>query len=153
VGFVVSNVALKQVFSEYFGLTHQFSFHRLLHIYHLSLGSGTIGQLMADVPSRLSLTSPPRNLKKILFLTRFGNCIPSSNAKHSIGPSIFFKSSQTLLSLESVVYFLLWVDDLMICIAYVPSISASTFRYCESYSLPQVAAECFHIEQGLILLL
>jgi hypothetical protein len=35
----------------------QFSFHRLLHIkHHLSSGAGTIGQLVADVPSGLSLT-------------------------------------------------------------------------------------------------
>jgi hypothetical protein len=34
VGFVVDNVALGQVFSEYFGFPSQFSFHRLLHIHH-----------------------------------------------------------------------------------------------------------------------
>jgi hypothetical protein len=34
VGFVVDKVALGQVFSEYFGLPCQFSFHRLLHIHH-----------------------------------------------------------------------------------------------------------------------
>jgi hypothetical protein len=36
----------------------QFSFHRLLHIHRLSSGAGTIGQIVADVPSGLSLTSP-----------------------------------------------------------------------------------------------
>jgi hypothetical protein len=59
VGFVVGNVALGQVFSEYFGFPCQFSFHRLLHFrHHLSFGAGTLGQTMADVPSRLSLTPP-----------------------------------------------------------------------------------------------
>jgi hypothetical protein len=51
VGFVVVKVALGQVFSEYFGFPRQFSFHRLLHTHHLSTGAGTIGQLVADVPS------------------------------------------------------------------------------------------------------
>jgi hypothetical protein len=60
-GFVVDKVALRQVFSEYFGLLCQFSFHRLLHTHHLSSGAGTIGQVVADVPSGLSLT-PPKKL-------------------------------------------------------------------------------------------
>jgi hypothetical protein len=59
VGFVVDKVALGQVFSEYFGFPCKFSFHRLLHIHHLSSGAGTIGQLVADVGSGLSLT--PKN--------------------------------------------------------------------------------------------
>jgi hypothetical protein len=63
VGYVVDKVALGQVFSEYFGFPWQFSFHRLLHIHHLSSGAGTIGQLVADVPSGLSLT-PPQETKK-----------------------------------------------------------------------------------------
>jgi hypothetical protein len=59
---VVDKVALGQVFSEYFGFPCQFLFHRLLHT-HLSSGDGTIGQLVADVPSGLSLT-PPHEIKK-----------------------------------------------------------------------------------------
>jgi hypothetical protein len=43
--------------SEYFGFLSQFSLHRLLHT-HLSSGAGTIGQLVADVPSGLSVTPP-----------------------------------------------------------------------------------------------
>jgi hypothetical protein len=58
VGFVVNQVALGQVFSEYFGFPCQFSFHRLLHTPHLSSGAGTMGQLVADVPNGLSLTPP-----------------------------------------------------------------------------------------------
>jgi hypothetical protein len=57
-------VALGQVFSEYFGFPYQFSFHRVLHTrHHLSSGAGTIGQILADVRSGLSLT-PPRETKK-----------------------------------------------------------------------------------------
>jgi hypothetical protein len=43
---------------EYFGFLCQFSFHRLLHIHRLSSGTGKIGQLVATVPSGLSLTPP-----------------------------------------------------------------------------------------------
>jgi hypothetical protein len=63
VGFVVDEVSLAQVFSEYFGFPCQFSFHQLLHTHHLSSGAGTIGQLVADIPSGLSLT-PQQGIKK-----------------------------------------------------------------------------------------
>jgi hypothetical protein len=66
VGFVVDKVPLGQVFSEYFGFPCQFSFHRLLHIHHHpSSGVGTIGQLVTDVPSGLSLTPPQETKKKL----------------------------------------------------------------------------------------
>jgi hypothetical protein len=71
-GFVVGKVALGQVSSEYFGFPCQFSYHRLLHTHHLSTGAGTIGQLVADVPSGLSLT-PPQETKKKAFVTRKRN--------------------------------------------------------------------------------
>jgi hypothetical protein len=58
VRFVVDKVALGQGFSEYFGFPCQLSFHLLLHIHLLSTGTGTIGELVADVPSGLSLTPP-----------------------------------------------------------------------------------------------
>jgi hypothetical protein len=64
VGFVVGKAALGQVFSQYFGFLYQFSFHQLLHTNLLS-GAGTIGQIVADVPSGLSLT-PPHEIKKII---------------------------------------------------------------------------------------
>jgi hypothetical protein len=61
----VDKVTLEQVFSQYFGLPCQFSFHRLLHIHHhLSSGVGTMGQLVADVPRGLSLTPPHETKKK-----------------------------------------------------------------------------------------
>jgi hypothetical protein len=68
VEFVMDKVVLGQVFSEYFGFPCQFLFRRLLHTHHLS-GAGTVGQLVADVPSGLSLTHP-KKLKKILNTDR-----------------------------------------------------------------------------------
>jgi hypothetical protein len=63
--FVVDKVALGQIFSDYFGFPCQFTFHRLLHTHHhLSSGAGTIGHLVADVPSGLSLTPPQETKKK-----------------------------------------------------------------------------------------
>jgi hypothetical protein len=70
VGFVVDKVALGQVFSEYFGFPCQFLFHRLLHIYHhLLSGAGTIGQLVADVPSGLSVTQLQETKKHRIFVS------------------------------------------------------------------------------------
>jgi hypothetical protein len=51
VRFLIYKLALGQVLSKYFGFPCQFPFHRLLHTHHLSSGAGTIGQLVADVPS------------------------------------------------------------------------------------------------------
>jgi hypothetical protein len=59
---VAGKAVLRQVFPEYFGFPYQFSFYRLLHIHHLSSGAGTIGQLLADIPSEISLT-PPQETK------------------------------------------------------------------------------------------
>jgi hypothetical protein len=45
VGFVVEKEALGQVFSEYFGLLCQSSFHQFPHNHHhISSGADTIGQ-------------------------------------------------------------------------------------------------------------
>jgi hypothetical protein len=64
-GFVVDKLALGQVFSDYFGFPCQFSLHRLFHIHHhLSSGAGATGQLVADVPSGLSLTPPQETKQK-----------------------------------------------------------------------------------------
>jgi hypothetical protein len=60
VRFVVDKVALGKVFSEYFGFLCRFSFHWLLHTHHLSAAAGTIGQIVADVPSGLNLTPTQR---------------------------------------------------------------------------------------------
>jgi hypothetical protein len=62
-GFVVDEVTTGQVFSEYFDFPCKFSCHQMLHAHHLSSGVGTIGQLVVDIPSGLSLT-PPQKLKK-----------------------------------------------------------------------------------------
>jgi hypothetical protein len=63
---MVDELTLGHVLSEYLGFPCQFSFYQLLHT-HLSSGAGTIGQIVADVPSGLSLTPPQeiKNLKKI----------------------------------------------------------------------------------------
>jgi hypothetical protein len=53
-------MALRQVFS----FPYQFSFHRLFYVHHLSSGAGTIGQLVAEVPSGLSHTPPQETKKK-----------------------------------------------------------------------------------------
>jgi hypothetical protein len=61
----VDRVALGQVFSEYFG----FSFHRLLHtLHHLPSGAGTIGQIVAGVPSGLSPTKPQEITEVLICL-------------------------------------------------------------------------------------
>jgi hypothetical protein len=70
VGLVVDKVALGQVFSEYFGFPCQFSFHRLLHT-HLASGAGTVGQIVDNVPSGLSLT-PPQETKKTTTVFKRG---------------------------------------------------------------------------------
>jgi hypothetical protein len=62
VGFVVDKVVLGQVFSEYFDFTCNSSFDQILHT-HLSSGAGTIGQLVANVPSEISLI-PLHEIKK-----------------------------------------------------------------------------------------
>jgi hypothetical protein len=65
-GFVIDKVALGQFFSEYFGFPCQFSFHRLFYNHlRLSSGAGTAGQIVADVPSGLSLTPPQETKKKL----------------------------------------------------------------------------------------
>jgi hypothetical protein len=76
VRFVVEKLALRQVFSEYFGFPCQCSFHRLLHTHHhLSFGAGTMGQLVADVPSGQSHPTPRRGGKEISLFDRRGVCL------------------------------------------------------------------------------
>jgi hypothetical protein len=58
--FVVEKVVLGQVLSEHLSFPCQFLFHLL----HTSSRAGAIGQIVADIPSGLSLTPTPRNLKK-----------------------------------------------------------------------------------------
>jgi hypothetical protein len=53
-------MALEQVFSEYFGFPCQFSFHHMFHIC-LLFGAGTVSQLVTDEPSGLS---PPTTQNK-----------------------------------------------------------------------------------------
>jgi hypothetical protein len=68
VRLLVDKMTLGQVFSEYLGFHCQLSFHRLLHNHHyLSSGAGTIGQIVTEVPSGLSLTLPKQIKETKLF--------------------------------------------------------------------------------------
>jgi hypothetical protein len=97
VGFVVDKVALGQVFSEYFGFPCQFSFHRLLHTHRLSSEAGTIGQILADVPSglKISLTPPQETKKKkkdnVLIVSQFVDW--SKGRKFGCSPKVLRHSS------------------------------------------------------------
>jgi hypothetical protein len=84
VGFVADEVALGQVFSEYFGFPCQFSFHRLFYIHHhLLSGTGKIGQLVVDVPSGLRLSRPQEEEEEEEDLT-----IVAGKAEYLEGPAL-----------------------------------------------------------------
>jgi hypothetical protein len=79
VRFLVDKMTLGHVSSEYFGINCQFSFHRVLHIHHhLSSGAGTIGQLVDDISSGLSLAPPEESKKK---LTKNGPAVVARQGK------------------------------------------------------------------------
>jgi hypothetical protein len=71
VASVVDKVALGQVFSEYFSFPYQFSFHQMPHSHHhhQSSEAGITGQIVANVPSGLSLTNPKKLKKKVQVCT------------------------------------------------------------------------------------
>jgi hypothetical protein len=58
VGIVVDKVALGQVFSEYFCFPCQFSFHRLLHIYH-HLHALRYNRLISGRRTKWAQSDPP----------------------------------------------------------------------------------------------
>jgi hypothetical protein len=69
---MMDKVALGQVFSGYFGSpanSHSIDSSTFIIIIIYHPGAGTIGQLVADVPSGLSLTQSQetKNKKKLLF--------------------------------------------------------------------------------------
>jgi hypothetical protein len=66
---MADKVAQEHLFSEYFSFPCQFSFRHLLHTL-LSSGADTLGQIVADVPSGLSLTPPEENLKENTYKNR-----------------------------------------------------------------------------------
>jgi hypothetical protein len=99
-GFVVDKVALGQVFSEYVGFPCKFLFHRLLHIHHhLSSGAGTIGQLVADVPSGLSLT-PHQEIKKGDRFVRCGSfretCLYRDSDSDLLHPAVLIRAIDSI---------------------------------------------------------
>jgi hypothetical protein len=61
-------ITVLQLYYGYF--PYQFSFHRLLHTHYLSSRIGKIGQVVADVPSGLSLT-PPQDSKRNAWQSAF----------------------------------------------------------------------------------
>jgi hypothetical protein len=61
--FVVDEVPMGQASSVYLGFPYQFSFHRFLHT-HLSSWAGTIGPVVTDGLSELSLTQPSQKYIK-----------------------------------------------------------------------------------------
>jgi hypothetical protein len=83
VGFIVDKVALRQVFSKYSGFPYN-SFHRLLHTHHHPLsGVATIDQIVADVPSGLSLT-PQQETKKQTCMSRCQIMLRYTAAKNTM---------------------------------------------------------------------
>jgi hypothetical protein len=62
--FVLDEVTLEQVFSEYLGFHCPFSFQQMLHAhYRLSSGAGAIDQRVADIPS--GLTPPQKQTPRL----------------------------------------------------------------------------------------
>jgi hypothetical protein len=75
----MDKVALGQVL----GFPYQFSFYRLLHTHHLPSGAGTIGQLVADVASGLSLTPHKETKKNYPFTFTYFTVLVTIVADHS----------------------------------------------------------------------
>jgi hypothetical protein len=87
-----------QVFSEYFDFPCQFSFYRLLQMqHHLSSGACTIGQLVGDVPSGLSLIPPQGTKKERLFTVISRAKIILINLKLTLQRTIEIKLNQRRL--------------------------------------------------------
>jgi hypothetical protein len=62
-GICAERSGIGQVFSEYFDFPCQSLFHQMLHNHrHLLSGAGTIGQIVAAVPSGLNLTPTRDNI-------------------------------------------------------------------------------------------
>jgi hypothetical protein len=79
-------VVLRQISYEYCGFPCQFSFHQMFHI-HLSSGAGTIGQLVVDVPSELSLMFSHENEETthiIKYLIRFVTYLLRRNVSQTL---------------------------------------------------------------------
>jgi hypothetical protein len=92
VGFVVNKMALGKIFTQYFLFPNQFLFQRLLHIHHLSFGAGTIGQLVADVPSGFRVIPLQETKKKKNYIYAI---LPIPNVNY------FYYKIHTLISIIS----------------------------------------------------
>jgi hypothetical protein len=94
VGFMVEKVTLRQIFSDQFTFPCHFSFHKLLHT-QLSSGAGTIGQLVADAPSELSLNPPQETTKKKrLRYTKFVLALRLTILKNSLFYSLIIEQQE-----------------------------------------------------------
>jgi hypothetical protein len=88
-------MTLEQLFSEYF------SFHEMLHS-QVSSGADTTGQLVANIPSGLSLISPHTQKKKILRLLMVlfpGKSARDREADHSFPCSVENKNAWSRISI------------------------------------------------------
>jgi hypothetical protein len=85
VEFVAHKVVMGQVFSQYFGIPCQFSFHGLLHThFHVSSAAGTIGRIVADLRSGLSLIRSWYHRPNCGRLTKWTQCPPPNPIVSSI---------------------------------------------------------------------
>jgi hypothetical protein len=118
-------MSLEQIFCEYLGFSWQFSFHRLLHISHLSSGAETIGQLVADIPSRLGLTPQQGTKKRLLKTTQTGRKadMPLVTFKHITPVFEWAKTFRALKSAATVIGFSLLKTEF--------SFSYLSVEYCE----------------------
>jgi hypothetical protein len=82
-----------QVSSEFLGFPFPYSFHRLPHIHHLSSRAGTIGQLVVEVPSGLSLNLKQKTKKrKTIFCLHTNytlNLLPPDFVRHLVFEQCF----------------------------------------------------------------
>jgi hypothetical protein len=132
----VDKSALGQVFSEYFGFHGQFSFHRLLHTHDLPSGAGTIGQILADVPSGLSLTPPQETKKRKFLVTLYQPFVSPKHIQegHSLSVQIDGELHHTRTNIVEGLY-RLWVlvadGDWAVVLGYlVPTAPPASTRSC-----------------------
>jgi hypothetical protein len=82
------------------------SFHRLLHTHHLSTEAGAIGQLVADVPSRFSLTptQETKNPSEYRKTSQFHNYKITTYINRNLPSYSSDGHGGTLLSIRSRLY-------------------------------------------------
>jgi hypothetical protein len=111
--FVVDEVALRYVSSQYLGFPCQFSFYRLLHIrHHLSSWDVTVGQLVTDVPSRLSHTPPQE--KNYTLISRSDETFPCTQVHFILEKHQIIRLIMVVRCIFPIlVHFLTWHHELV----------------------------------------